>query len=134
VAADQGVASFVIARDNRATNTLEGFGHQARMGGVRETQTVPTTSLDLMLDAFPAPSVVKVDVEGAELMVLEGASRLLSEVRPVIMIEVAGEVAHSVTDVLVTAGYVLSDASSGLRVDLATYNTLALPLELVTDD
>jgi FkbM family methyltransferase len=40
------------------------------------------------LDAYPgpAPRVIKIDVEGAEADVLRGASRLLQEVRPIVLL------------------------------------------------
>ena len=43
---------------------------------------------DFLLDHWPAPDFVKMDVEGAELLALQGAGRLLEEVRPTFYIEV----------------------------------------------
>jgi FkbM family methyltransferase len=40
---------------------------------------------------MPRPDFVKVDVEGAELLVLEGAHEMISQVRPVFYIEVGKE-------------------------------------------
>lgn len=64
-----GVARFEIAKRNRSTNALEGMGSN-QTGGVRETQLVPTVTLDLLANHFPIPSVLKIDVEGAEALVL----------------------------------------------------------------
>lgn len=44
--------------------------------------------LDMLLGELRAPSVVKIDVEGFELEVLKGAERLLSEVRPILLMEI----------------------------------------------
>jgi FkbM family methyltransferase len=41
------------------------------------------------------PDIVKIDVEGAELEVLEGASKTLSEFHPIILVEVHGVQQHT---------------------------------------
>jgi len=52
--------------------------------------TVPTMKADTVFRKLgvPPPSVVKIDVEGAEWLVLKGAEQLLNFVRPVLIIEV----------------------------------------------
>jgi FkbM family methyltransferase len=52
---------------------------------------VPTTTLDAEAAKHGFPDVVKVDVEGAELLVLQGANRVLSEKKPILFIEVHTE-------------------------------------------
>ncbi len=54
--------------------------------GDPEYLTVQVSTLDAELDSV-TPSVIKIDVEGAELAVLEGAAALLSTVRPVVIFE-----------------------------------------------
>lgn len=51
---------------------------------------VQTVRADTLLSEgrIPAPSIVKMDVEGAELSVLKGSSTMLSEVKPILLIEV----------------------------------------------
>lgn len=51
---------------------------------------VPAVRLDTFLEREhePAPDVIKIDVEGAELQVLEGGRRLLAEHRPLLLMEV----------------------------------------------
>ena len=55
-------------------------------------QDLPRISLDDLvgglLKASKAPCMVKCDVEGAELLVLQGASRVLSEFRPTLLLSV----------------------------------------------
>lgn len=55
-----------------------------------ERTTVRTVKADTLLESgsIPAPSFVKIDVEGAEELVLSGASQLLSIARPTLLIEV----------------------------------------------
>lgn len=90
----------------------------------------------LTLDSYAAaqrviPSVIKIDVEGAELLVLKGARALLQEKRPVILVEFApanhARFGYSVDDLaaeLQNVGYELrpicEDAKSGYVNMLAT--------------
>jgi FkbM family methyltransferase len=61
----------------------------ALIESVSRTITVPATSLD---DAWssgraPRPNLIKLDIEGAELIALEHADRLCREVRPIVVLE-----------------------------------------------
>jgi FkbM family methyltransferase len=84
-----------------------------RTDRARGSVRVPATTLDdLVADEHLTVAVVKVDIEGAELEVLEGASALLSEQRPALAIEVhprelgtSGRDPQEVFDVLVAHGY-----------------------------
>lgn len=75
-----------------------------------EQLTVNTVRADTLLreGRAPAPSLIKMDVEGAEMMVLEGAVELLSTVRPTMLIEVHHVVTMMQTQELLTRlGYEL---------------------------
>jgi FkbM family methyltransferase len=128
VADEIGVARFHIARRNRATSHLDGFG-TAQAGGVRRTELVPTITLDWLAARFPMPGVVKIDVEAAELKVLRGGASVLRS-RPTIICEVAGHNAATAGDLLTTYGYTLYDAhqSSAQRTPraVAPPDTLAI--------
>ena len=128
VAEEPGEARFVIAARGRASNALEASGGRSQMGGARETVLVPTLALDDLLINLPLPTFVKIDVEGAELMVLRGASRLLREVRPRIYIEVDERFAGEVMALLVTANYAAFDPRTGERLEHCLENTLFEPL------
>jgi len=52
---------------------------------------VPCTTLDDFIQANPQPSLVKMDVEGAESEVLKGADRLLCTGRPYLLCEIHDE-------------------------------------------
>ncbi|HEY6940489.1 FkbM family methyltransferase [Dokdonella sp.] len=128
-----GFASFAIARRARASNALEGYG-STQTGGTREVRRVASTSLDALIDRFGAPDVVKIDVEGAEMEVLEGASRLLVEVRPAIYCEVCSATRSAVSRLLHAHSYAMWDGADfdqaeGLGIALAAGNTVAIPLE-----
>ena len=90
LAASGGFLNFNIAKRARSANSLTGFG-STQTGGIKEVRTVPSFSLDSLLDYFSAPQVLKIDVEGAEKLVLEGASNLLKTIRPAIFCEVNAE-------------------------------------------
>jgi FkbM family methyltransferase len=125
---DVSVARFNIARRNRATSHLAGFG-SAMAGGVRSTRLVPTVTLDWLAARFPAPDVVKIDVEGAELAVLAGAGQVLAD-SPAVICEVCGQNAAAVSSALAGHGYTLydGDQARGERVPVqsAPFNTLAI--------
>ena len=123
-----GVGRFNIARRNRSTSHLDGFG-TSQTGGVRSTELVPTVTLDWLADHFPLPRVLKIDVEAAELAVLRGGARVLSS-SPTVICEVAGNNAVSVGNLLSSYGYTLYDAhqSYGGRIPttVAPAETLAI--------
>ena len=45
-------------------------------------------------DTHPSPHLIKIDVEGAELKVLEGARRTLMESRPILLLATHGTEVH----------------------------------------
>jgi FkbM family methyltransferase len=125
-----GVAEFCIAQRGRGSNYLLGLGGQ-QTGGERERQWVITVTLDWLLGWFPAPAVLKIDIEGAEVLARRGAERVLGEVRPRLLLEVHDENADEVGAMLRGYGYRLFDAEARPegRTPLSrpAYNTLALP-------
>ena len=77
-----------------------------------EVVTVQVTTLDALTAALRRVDLVKLDVEGAELRALQGATRLLAEQRPLLVVELEPEhlarQGASVADVeslLTQAGY-----------------------------
>lgn len=130
-----GVEQFAIAQRGRAANSLVRAGDRAVAGGVRERTLVPALTLDLLLDRGPSPTLVKIDVERAEQLVLAGAHRVLAEARPVFHVEVGGESADDVSRLFAGHDYVLFDAqadpSSMAPVPSCPWETLAVPRELV---
>jgi FkbM family methyltransferase len=124
----QSVARFNIARRNRATSHLAGFGTNMA-GGVRSSQLVPTVTLDWLAARFPAPDVLKIDVEGAELAVLGGGSQVLAR-SPAVICEVMAAHAAAAFDILTGHGYTVYDGdrtpANRAPQTAAPFNTLAL--------
>jgi FkbM family methyltransferase len=94
---------------------------------IRQPIFVATAPLDDLITQ--PPQFLKIDVEGAELAVLAGASRLLCDYRPVLLVEVLGDNLPSVTSLLVPLGYSLTDAGSGAPLGSGEYtgDILAVP-------
>jgi FkbM family methyltransferase len=139
VADAPGVAEFAIAARGRATSHLAEIGGSTQSGGRRAVESVPVETLDGLLARFPAPGLVKIDVEGAEARCLAGARTLLAEVRPTVVCEISTENAAAVAEILAAAGYVLFDAAASpteetgrRRLAAPAWNTLALPRERAT--
>lgn len=126
-----GLATFSIARRGRASSALESAGGRTQAGGTREQLTVPTLTLDTLLDYGPPPTFLKIDVEGAEASVLRGAQRVLSEARPVVYVEVGEEHGEEVGSLLRALDYELFDgatyAPGSQPVSECAFNTLAIP-------
>lgn len=133
VASSLSLRQFTIASRSRARNSLSDYGH-SQMGEVDQMQTVVTLSLDWLAEKLPPPTVVKCDVEGAEVEVFSGQSKILSEIRPVIICEVGEQTAEQMTDILVKERYRLYDGektlSSDTGISRATWNTIGIPEEL----
>jgi len=130
-----GFVRFAVAKRARAANSIEGYG-STQTGGVSELRTLPCASLDNLLEHFPAPHLVKIDVEGAEALVLQGGARLLEKIRPAIYCEVQKESQTEVTRLLRQHSYKLWDGEAfhgtcRPETRLATNNTVAIPIEKV---
>lgn len=123
------ITRFHIAARGRSANHLAAVNGSTQTGGVRDSVLVGTVSLDWLLERLPAPQVLKIDVEGAEYQVLQGAHKLLSTIRPTILCEVNSESAVKVGGLLKTHGYEMFDLDvrKDQRKPLAspTFNTLA---------
>jgi FkbM family methyltransferase len=87
--AQNGEAAFLVSAEPT-------WGKLASLGVEVSQQideiTVPVHRLDTIMreEDLPAPDLIKIDVEGAEVDVLSGAGELLRGARPLLMIELHG--------------------------------------------
>lgn len=101
--------------------------NSADFGSAGSGIVVPVERLDDVWEREGSPeiSVIKVDVEGSELEVLAGASRVLRQSRPAVMVEAAeAPREHAVEELLAKHGYVRSTPAG-----FQTWNHLFLPSE-----
>jgi FkbM family methyltransferase len=82
--------------------------------GEAGADTTPVHQLDALFagENFPGPVLLKIDVEGAELLVLRGAAELLRRIRPIVLVSIHpqalpkfGQTAADVTGFMTAAGY-----------------------------
>lgn len=81
-----------------------------------ESIPVPGISLDEFVyeQGHPQPDLVKMDIEGGEVLALPGMERVLREARPVLLLELHGpEAARAAWDRLVAAGYRIARMAPG---------------------
>lgn len=98
-----------------------GMGKVAGSAGRREEQyqaeiTVEALSLDEFVyqQGNPAPDVVKMDIEGGEVLALPGMKRILAERRPLLLLELHGPESEQVAwEALKEAGYSLHQMTGG---------------------
>ena len=130
-----GSAAFRISVRGRSANSLVGAAGGPDMGGVRELLTVKTVTLDSALERHPAPVFIKCDAEGAELMILRGASRILAAVRPLIEMETARQNRAACQAIFTDAGYELFNALEPIDparpATAVQRETLAVPREKI---
>jgi FkbM family methyltransferase len=97
--ADVGEAQLLVADDPAYSTTTE---------AVPNSVSVPQTTLDATWRAAGTPpvSVVKIDVEGEELSVVEGGRALLESERPTVLVEAASPEAYErLRETLARFGY-----------------------------
>jgi FkbM family methyltransferase len=89
VSQSHGTADLRVAADRwSGHNTLGAFAYDTPQAALEK---VPTDSLDNIVarEGFSRVDVVKLDIEGAELLALQGAAGLLERFRPVLLLEIA---------------------------------------------
>lgn len=110
-----GEIALNIPQRGRSVASIDGIPMGGESGGLRNSVTVQTKTADQCLDEYPHPSFIKCDIEGAEALLLEGATRLLSEVRPVICMEVRDTTADDVAAAFRRHSYTLHSSDDEMR-------------------
>lgn len=126
-AGQTGIARFSLSNRGRAANALEGSG-TTQMGGVRRSTYAPTIAIDAVVAAWRAPDFMKIDVEGVELAVFQGAEHTLRTHRPTILFE-SSEKRAEIMALLGSLDYVLYDPDLDMLDKPLTdclFNTLAV--------
>ena len=101
-----GRGDLLVVAD-RSWSHLAATGHHAQTRAEVAVELVAAD--DLVFErGEPAPDVVKVDVEGAEIQVLDGMTRLLREHGPALVIELH-DTNRAVADRLRAAGYAMEN-------------------------
>jgi FkbM family methyltransferase len=92
-------AEAVGDREDTAVFQVSSYSSMGRLKDVgvppakqKGTIAVPLRSLDRLIEKerLPSPNFMKIDVEGAEPMVLSGATQTLATARPIMLIELHG--------------------------------------------
>jgi FkbM family methyltransferase len=108
-----GTATFHRVRDGNARSSLR------PTGAAEDHLSVSVQRLDDALDAGYAPHLIKIDVEGAEGLVLRGAQATLERHRPVVVFEHGahaerfGTTSEEIHDLLAAAGLRVLDIDGG---------------------
>jgi len=89
---------------------------------------VGKTSLDHIFvnELMPPPALIKIDVEGHELEVLQGADQILAQYQPILLVESFSEHASSLQELLKSYGYIFFDADNLSKVSPSSLNYLCV--------
>jgi FkbM family methyltransferase len=105
VGSEEGRARLFFETPGGAMGHLGAAAHEGEA-----SVDVDVTTLDRLVGKHPPPHFIKMDVEGSEVQVLDGATGLLREVRPTWLIELHGEECmRGATERLRAADYELRD-------------------------
>jgi FkbM family methyltransferase len=124
-----GEATFFIDDITGATGSLVTSHFIAEQFGQDPLQSlVQTTTLDEQLNGERCPDLIKIDVEGADLAVLRGATRVLEACRPIVMFEASLKNFSESRKMLEDLQYRLLDPATlrGLHDGETPYNVIAL--------
>jgi FkbM family methyltransferase len=109
-----GTVQFHVHTDSNSMGKVAGSG--GRNDGYAEEIAIPATSLDAFVyqEGHPAPAVIKLDIEGGEVLAMQGMKHVLVEARPVMLVELHGpEAAQVVWKTLTQSGYTLHQMTRG---------------------
>ncbi len=110
-----GPVRFLVHPSNAMGKAVGSAGREHPEEYLREIE-VPGLTLDEFAYAQgnPLPQVVKMDIEGGEVLAVQGMQRLLAQVRPLLLIELHGQAAASaVWHSLMQHGYTVQRMQPG---------------------
>lgn len=91
---------------------------------------------DFLVQSWPKPDLVKIDIEGAEHLFFRGASELIKTTRPIFYVEVSEENTEEVTSILLSNDYELfqiGENGEEMPLERCQFNTLAKPKARAVD-
>lgn len=131
VADSVGILELAISKRGHSRNHLSMIEGNCA-GETEARKQVVSVTADFLLQHWPRPDFIKVDVEGAEILFLRGATELLKVVRPIFYIEVNDENRDSATEILISNNYrlfSLSKDGAESATHKCNFNTIAKPEE-----
>ena len=132
VGSESGFATLEVPERSRAANAVAGKSISPSRGGIRQRFDVPIVTAAQLALKYPAPNVLKMDIEGCELDALRGGEEFFAAIRPVMLLEVYANIAVDTARLLKRWNYQLFDAEATAtdrrEVDATCHNTLAIPL------
>ncbi len=114
VVAESGPVAFLVGPSGAMGKVS---GSAGREGAHREAIQVAGMALDdyVYQEGNPPPQAIKMDIEGGEVLALQGMTRLLAEARPLVFLELHGpEAAQVAWDTFHQAGYRVCRMEPGL--------------------
>jgi FkbM family methyltransferase len=132
VSNEDGTGAFQISKFSRAMNKLEAVGkwHDGQVVS-EELRSVATMRIDTLSRTLVPPTVLKVDVEGAEMDVLEGGEATISNHRPTMLVEGPIELKDPMRAFFKKHDYALLDGGAEHQSALKdpVWDTVAVPRE-----
>jgi FkbM family methyltransferase len=98
-----GTAEFLLSKDATFGGLADSAGKIENQAGKTEVKVFRLDSV-VQRGSLPLPRIVKIDVEGAEAAVLDGAAETIQKARPILIIELHGTNA-AIAERLNTLGY-----------------------------
>ena len=132
-----GTAKFNIPIRGRSANGLDKTFFGTQTGGIRQQFTVLTVTADWILERYPPPTFIKIDAEGAEVLILSGAHELLSRIRPAIVIEMPKENAVQSKNIFDQYDYATFSSYTAVKAEdeimdiSSAWDVLAIPREAI---
>ncbi|HEX4370871.1 MAG TPA: FkbM family methyltransferase [Rhizomicrobium sp.] len=127
-----GTAEFEVSAYSTAMSRLKGEApwHDQSVHA-REVRRVAVRTIDSLAKEVPSPSIIKIDVEGAEMKVLEGGRGTIARCRPVMLIEGPHTLWDAMGTFLRELDYVMFDGADRSNEPLShpVWDTVAVPRE-----
>jgi hypothetical protein len=121
-----GTVCLVLRESDSRGNALDSIRNPAIENSTGRRIDVPATTLDELAERYPTPDLLKMDIEGAEAMVLPAAVRLWEphhRPRCILLAYHGSETGEMCRTALRAHGYELQDRDGFATTPSATYGT-----------